>query len=83
MKKQPEANFAKAYLLAQDQDYFTSLKKVNEHLSPNEVIDKYDLSTYSPNMDPKKLEQAQYVLIRHGFSNFNYNELVARKEYGA
>lgn len=82
-KKNIEPNFDKAMLLSRDVDYFQSLKKVNAHLSPQEIIDKYNLSMHSPSMNPKALEQADYVLIRHGFSNFNYNELVSRTEYGA
>jgi len=33
-------------------------------------------------MDPEELDKASYVLIRHGFSQFNYKELIAITEHG-
>ena len=55
---------------------------MNEELTPKEVIDKYSLSLESPPMDKDELAEASYVLIRHGFSQFNYKELVSKTEFG-
>lgn len=51
-------------------------------LSPADAIKKYNLPLTTKPIEPKELEEASYILIRHGLSDFNYAALVAKEQFG-
>ena len=51
-------------------------------LCADDAIKKYGIPLETTPMDPEALKKCSYVLIRHGLSEFNYKDMVAREEFG-
>ena len=47
-----------------------------------EAIKKYDIHLETSMSHPEKLADSDYILIRHGLSEFNYKALVATTDFG-
>lgn len=48
-----------------------------------ETAKKYGIELVTEMSHPEKLANSQYILIRHGLSEFNFRALVAKTEFGA
>lgn len=46
------------------------------------VMAKYRLHTEAPSLSDADLNEAKYILIRHGYSQYNFMTQVCKEEHG-
>ena len=51
-------------------------------ITNQEAIAKYKIPIVTTPMNEEELERSPYILIRHGLSSFNYDNLVVKDEFG-
>jgi len=49
---------------------------------PQELVEKHGLHQEAPSVPEHELAEATYILIRHGYSQFNHLSTLCRDEFG-